>query len=117
MDENQVSQFCSYLIQSVPEFQELAQARLELQNELQSKRLWDEIEEQKATISLLKSQGLPVSLEQEIELSEKLKEMRKNPITFRYLKALNKARKVARQIGAQMEQEVGIDFTPGKGCK
>lgn len=117
MDKNKISQFCSYLIQSIPEFQELAQARLELQNDVQSKQLWDDIEERKATISLLKLQGLPVSIDQETELAEKLKEMRNNHITFRYLKALNKARKIAGQIGTQMKQEVGIDFTPKKGCK
>ncbi len=116
MDENQVSQFCSYLVQSVAEFQELAQARMDLNNDPLSKKLWDDIEERKATITLLKTKGLPVNPQQETELTQKLKEMRGNPITYRYLKALNMAKKIAGKIGAQMKQEVGIEFTPRKGC-
>lgn len=112
-----IKEFCSDLIEHVPEFQELSEAQKDLDNDPASKRLWEDKEEQRETIELLKSKGLPITPEQENSFAQKLKEMRENPITMRYLRAKNYARKAAAQIGNQLELEVGVDFSPGKACK
>lgn len=112
-----IKEFCLVLKEHIPEFQELSQAQKDLDSDPASKTLWENKEEQRETIELLKSKGLPVSPEQENAFSQKLKEMRENPITMRYLRAKNYARKVAAQIGNQLELEVGVDFSPRKGCK
>ena len=119
--DNQITQliqaFSNELINLVPEFEELFLARRDLDNDPTSKNLWTEKEEKRQTIELMKSKGLPVSVEQEQELALKLKEMRENPITMRYLKAINFAGKVSGKIGADLEEIVGVDFASRRGCK
>ena len=118
---NQITQlvkdFCGELIRVVPEFQELFQARQALDHDPASQRLWQEKEEQRQTVDLLKKQGLPVSTEQEQRLFQKLQEMRENPITMRYLKAFNFASKISGKIGTELFDLIGADFAPRKGCK
>ena len=119
--DNQTTQltndFSKELINTVPEFQELAQAKKDLDADPASKQLWAEKEEQRETVELMKKKGLPVSTEQEENLSLKLKEMRVNPITMRYLKAINFASKISGKIGADLFDLVGVDFAPRRGCK
>lgn len=112
-----IKEFCNYLRESIPEFQELREAQKALDGDLPSKKLWEGKEERRQTVELLKAKGLPVTPKQEEELSQKLKEMRENPITMRYLKAKNFASKVSGKIGAQLEEIIGVDFAPRKGCK
>ncbi len=112
-----IQEFCNYLTEYIPEFQELKDAKESLESDLHSKKLWDEKEEQINTVDLLKKQGLPTSIEQEASLAQRLKEMRENPITMRYLKAVNAAKKVAGPIGSQLQVVTGVDFSPKKGCK
>lgn len=112
-----IKEFCNSLREYFPEFQELWEAQRALDTNSASKRLWEEKEEQRQTIELLKAKGLPVTPKQEEELSQKLKQMRENPITMRYLKAKNFAKKVAAQVGNQLEKEAGVDFSPRKVCK
>lgn len=112
-----IQEFCNYLVEYIPEFQELKDAKVGLESDLYSKKLWDEKDEQRNTIDLLKKQGLPTSVEQEASLAQKLKEIRENPITMRYLKAVNAAKKVAGPIGSQLQVITGVDFSPKKGCK
>lgn len=109
--------FSKELISIVPEFQELAQAKRDLETDPASKKLWVEKEELRITIELMKKQGLPVSAEQDSNLSLKLKEMRGNPITMRYLKAINFASKISGKIGAELYELIGADFAPRTGCK
>ena len=119
--DNQTTQltndFSGELINTVPDFQELAQAKKDLDADPASKQLWAEKEEQRETIELMKKKGLPISTEQEENLSLKLKEMRENPITMRYLKAINFASKISGKIGADLFDLVGVDFAPRRGCK
>jgi len=121
MENNEVDsligEFCTKLREYIPEFEELAQARRDLENDPDSKKLWIDKEEQRQTIDLMKSKGLPVSKGQEQKLALRLKEMRENPITMRYLKAINYASKISGKIGAQLEEIVGVDFAPRRGCK
>lgn len=112
-----IHEFSDYLINHIPEFQELIQARKNLNDDPVSKQLWQEKEEQRETIELMKKKGLPISIEQEEKLSLKLKEMRENPITMRYLKAINFASKISGKIGADLEEAIGVSFTSRKGCK
>ncbi len=112
-----IQAFSNELINLVPEFEELFLAKRDLDNDLASKKLWQNKEEQRQTIELLKRQGLPVSSEQEFALTQKLKEMRENPITMRYLKSLNIAVKISGKIGADLEEIVGVDFASRRGCK
>ena len=112
-----IKEFCNYLREYIPEIQELWEAQRALDSDVSSKRLWEDKEERRQTIELLKTKGLPVTPKQEEELSQKLKEMRENPVTMRYLKAKNFASKVSGKIGAQLEEIVGVDFAPRKGCK
>lgn len=112
-----IQEFCNYLAEYIPEFQELKEAKEGLESDLYSKKLWDEKDEQRNTIDLLKKQGLPTSAEQEASLAQKLKEIRENPITMRYLKAVNAAKKIAGPIGSQLQVITGVDFSPKKGCK
>lgn len=65
----------------------------------------------------MKKKGLPISIEQEEKLSQKLKVMRENPITMRYLKAINFANKISGKIGADLLDLVGVDFDQRRGCK
>lgn len=102
-----IKEFCNYLREYIPEFQELWEAQKALDNDPISKKLWENKEERRQTIELLKTKGLPITPKQEDELTQKLKEMRENPITMRYLKAKNYARKIAAQIGNQLETETG----------
>ena len=119
--DNKIAQliqaFSNELINLVPEFEELFLARRDLDNDPTSKKLWVDKEEQRQTIELLKKQGLPVSSEQELALAQKLKEMRENKITMRYLKSLNMAIKISGKIGADLEEIVGVDFASRRGCK
>jgi cell fate (sporulation/competence/biofilm development) regulator YlbF (YheA/YmcA/DUF963 family) len=115
--ESRIKDFCTLMRDLVPEFKELWEAKKDLDLNIEAKKIWESREEQKQTIDLLKSKGLPVSAQQESELAQKLKEMNENPITMRYLRARNFAKKVAGDIGTLMESEVYIDFTPRKGCK
>ena len=112
-----VRDFSQKLVTSVPEFQELIQAKQALDRDPVSQQLWQEKEEQRQTVDLLKKQGLPVSTEQEQRLFQKLQEMRENPITMRYLKAFNFASKISGKIGAELFDLIGADFAPRKGCK
>lgn len=112
-----VRDFSQELTTSVPEFRELIQAKQALDRDQVSQRLWQEKEEQRQTMDLLKKQGLPVSTEQEQRLFQKLQEMRENPITMRYLKAINFANKISGKIGAELLDLIGADFAPRKGCK
>lgn len=112
-----VQEFCSQLIKIVPEFKELSQAKQDLEADLVSKQLWKEKEEQRKTIELMKSNNLPISIEQQNKLSEKFKEMRENLITMRYLKAINFAGKVSGKIGTDLLEIIGVDFSPRRGCK
>jgi len=114
--ENLIKEHCVHLREIVPEFQELRETQEALDLDFVAKRIWESKEEQRQTIDLLKAKGLPVSPEQEGEFAQKLKNMRKNPVTMRYLKAKNYAKKIAGEIGSQMESEIGIDFAPRKGC-
>ncbi len=109
--------FSQELVNEIPEFQELIQAKQALDSDLVSQRLWQEKEEQRQTVDLLKKQGLPVSTEQEQRLFQKLQEMRENPITMRYLKATNFANKISGKIGAELFDLIGADFAPRRGCK
>lgn len=115
--DSSIKEFCNQLLENIPEFQELAQAKQNLDSDSASKQVWLDEEEQRSTIELMKNKGLPVSAEQEQKLSQKLKEMRENPITMRYLKATNYASKVSGRIGAQLLEIIGVDFAPRKGCK
>ena len=112
-----IQEFSSRLISITPEFQELAQAKRDLQTDPVSQQLWKDKEEQRQTIELMKKQGLPISPEQEQQLSLKLKEMRENPITMRYLKAINFASKISGKVGADLLDLIGVDFAPKRGCK
>ena len=112
-----IKDFSQELVTMVPEFQELIQAKQALDQDPVSQHLWAEKEEQRQTVDLLKKQGLPVSTEQEQRLFQKLQEMRENPITMRYLKAINFASKVSGKIGAELFDLIGADFAPRKGCK
>ena len=111
-----IKEFSKYLQEYIPEFQELKEAKEQLENDPVSKKLWEDKEELRNTIDLMKKKGLPVSSEQEINLTQKLKEMRENPITMRYLKAINTARKISGLIGNQLQIITGADFSPKKGC-
>lgn len=112
-----INNFVQELIGAVPEFNELSQAREALVNDSSSQQLWEEKEEMRQTVDLLKKQDLPVSQHQEEQLSLKLKEMRENPVTMRYLKSINFASKVSGKIGAELLDIMGVDFAPRKGCK
>ncbi len=112
-----IREFCNYLREYIPEFQELAAARNALNENKEAKKLWDEKEERRETIELLKAKGLPVSEEQEKEFNQKLTEIRENAVTTRYAKAKNFARKIAKLIGNELGDDMGVDFTPGKPCK
>lgn len=114
--ENLIQEHCVHLREIVPEFQELWKTQEALDLDSVAKGIWESKEEQRQTIDLLKAKGLPVSPEQESEFAQKLKNMRENPITMKYLKARNNAKKVAGEIGSQMESNIGIDFAPRKGC-
>ena len=109
--------YSNQLLNLVPEFKELALAKQELESDPVSMQLWKDKEEQRQTIELLKKQGLPVSSEQELALAQKLKEMRENKITMRYLKSLNMAIKISGKISADLEEIVGVDFASRRGCK
>lgn len=109
--------FSKELIGTIPEFQELAQAKHDLEADPTSKKLWTEKEELRTTIELMKKQGLPISGEQENNLSLKFKAMRENPNTMRYLKAINFASKISGTIGADLNEIIGVDFAPRRGCK
>lgn len=110
-----VQNFCTQLIKTIPEFQELNQAKHDLEADFESKQLWKEKEEQRKTIDLMKSNNLPISTEQQNKLSEKFKEMRENPITMHYLRAINFASKVSGKIGADLLEIIGVDFSPRRG--
>lgn len=116
-DQKLIQDFSNELINRVPEFQELSQAKRDLEADPASKQLWTEKEEQRETIELMKKKGLPISIEQEEKLSLKLREMRENPITMRYLKAINFASKISGKIGAELLNLIGADFATRKGCK
>jgi len=115
--ESLIRGFCNQLLEIVPEFQELVQAKRDLESDPPSKKLWMDKEQQRSTIEFMKKKSLPVSAEQEQKLSQQLKEMRENPITIRYLKAINFASKVSGKIGVQLLESIGVDFTPRRGCK
>ena len=112
-----IRNFSQELVNQIPEFQELIEAKQTLDQDPASQRLWQEKEEQRQTMELLKKQGMPISTEQEQQLSLKLQEMRENPIAMRYLKAINYANKVSGKIGTELFQLIGADFAPRKGCK
>jgi len=112
-----IKEFCSHLREYIPEFWELWEAQRALDGDLISKRIWADKEERIQTIELLKAKGLPVKPSQEEELSQKLKKMRENPITMRYLRAINSAKKISGSIGNQLETEIGVNFSPRKECK
>ena len=112
-----VRDFSQELTTLVPEFQELIQAKQSLDRDPVSQQLWQEKEEQRLTVDLLKKQNLPVSTEQEQKLFQKLQEMRENLITMRYLKAINFANKISGKIGAELLDLIGADFAPKRGCK
>ena len=111
-----IQEFSEYLISNIPEFQELSQARQQVNNDLVAKKIWREKEETQETIELMKKNGLPISTEQQQNLAQKLKDMRENPLTMRYLKAINYAVKISGKIGAQLEEIIGVDFASKKGC-
>lgn len=112
-----IQEFSKELISSVSEFQELREAKKALENDPPSKKIWENKEEKRQTVELMKSKGLPVSEKQQQELTQNLKEMREDPIAMRYLKAKNLAGKISGNIGANLNDIIGVDFSPRRGCK
>lgn len=112
-----VQDFSQQLTGLIPEFQEVLQAKQAMDTDSVSKQLWEEKEELRETIDFMKKQGLPVSAEQNEKLALKLKDMRENPITMRYLKSLNYAGKISGKIGTLLKEAIGVDFASRKKCK
>lgn len=111
-----IQEFSEYLLSTVPEFQELYQARQQVNNDPVAKKIWSDKEEIQETIEFMKKNGLPISTEQQQNLAQKLKDMRENPLTMRYLKAINYAVKISGKIGAQLEEIIGVNFASKNGC-
>ena len=111
-----VHDFCNYLLENVPEFQELQKAKQALSQNSEAINLWNEIQACRSTIELFSAQGLPVSQEQQDGLMIKLKEMNTNNITMRYLKALNASESITSKIISQLGQELGYKLVEPGGC-
>jgi cell fate (sporulation/competence/biofilm development) regulator YlbF (YheA/YmcA/DUF963 family) len=114
---NIIDNFSEHLINLVPEFSDLRSAQIELNENPESEYLFSEINNIKETIVLLKSKNLPVSQEQEEEMSALMTKMREDQIIMRYLRSKNLARKKAIEIGNLLETKVGVNFAAGKICK
>ena len=116
IDQKMVKKFAEDLIKQISEFQELQQARTALANDPTAKKIWEDKEQMRETMEVMKQNNLPISKEQEITYSSKLKDMRENPICLRYLKGFNLAGKVSGKIGAELSDLIGVDFDPKRGC-
>ncbi|MEI7579867.1 MAG: YlbF family regulator [bacterium] len=115
--KNLIENFGEQLIEAIPEFKDLQFAFAELNNDIKSRQLLDEINTRKDTIAILKSQNLPVSQVQNDELALLMSKMRENEWIMKYLRSRNLARKKAVEIGNSLESIVGVDFAPGKVCQ
>ena len=112
-----IDKFISVLVEDVIEFKELRDATIELHSNETSLTLYEEINQRKQTISLLKAQGLPISDDQENSLAELMRRMRDDQTIMNYLRLKNLARKKAIEIGNLLENNIGVDFSSGKVCK
>ena len=111
-----VHDFSKYLLENIPEFQEVQKAKQALLQNPEALKLWDDIQERRNTIELLSTQGLPVTQETQEGLSIVLKEMNSNSVAMRYLRALNAAENITSRIYSLLGQEIGAEYVTQGSC-
>jgi len=110
-----IKDFSKTVLQT-PEFARFKDVAGKLEHDKEAFSILQDVQERIQTIGVMQQEGLPVSDEQQRELSMAQDKIRTNEVCMAYLRASKDAAALAGNICNQLTQETGIPFAGGGGC-